>query len=445
MYNVLVVDDSNESRKNVMAALIPVSDTNEWKDNRITKAKKHYAIEEFSIVGDAIDFVQKKAVHTPDLALLDISFLTLRDEDIVNVGRDPKVEKSTTRGFAIYDILKNKSETILFTAHVNADNSIAREIDGRELLQGTHYLTIVEKDLGINIFSRQIKNALQNVANQLLANANQRDFNEIQPLLHNNNPNLAMILEARFWLDGREFTVQNFFIFKFALDENGENLVPTKDILDYIRTSLIDYFEAPAEPNIPDFRGNWNHDWVHQEITNFRQQPNYTTILNQGINTLAANCALEMLQINHAGQNATIIHHRGIFRNSNIGARPPAINRNAAWSATFRNALILRRVFIGLNALANQPIWAIGINQTKRDLIDFIMDTAGWLNSLENVTYHLTTKLGFSIMENHVDMQRLDTAPHRILQEEYQFVQQFVPLIVERMGNNNPQIRYQAI
>jgi CheY-like chemotaxis protein len=432
MYKILIVDDSRDSRNNIETALISVSDTNLWQDKRLALAKNHYTIAPFYIVGEAIDYIEKSKDNIPDLALLDISFHTLSDTLIHKAKKDPAIEKSTTRGFDIYDKLKDKTQTMLFTAHVNTDN-IVNEIDTRELRQGLDYVTVIEKEKGVNVFSREIKNNLQIVANQLLANANNRNLSEIQPLILAKNPNWNMIFQARFWLDEREFTVQNFFIFKFSLNPETVQLEPNAGIQEYIKITFEDYFNIPIQTQIPNFQGIWQEKWLHETIQKFRNLQDFED-KNNKINTNAANLIVELLRKSHH-KDFPCGRNYNIFRSCNIGKTKEELGENA-WTGKFINALTVRRILIGLNVLADRPIWTDNASRILNHAFDFVLKSVKKSAGDSNTRIFLSQVLGCSIISSQ-NPQRLNTEPSHLLLEEQRFVQEIVPQILNKMQRIN--------
>ncbi len=445
MYKILIVDDSNESRKNTQAALIAVSDTNEWRENRLAVSKEHYKIDTFPIVGSAIDFVAAEAQNLPDLALLDISFLKLGDDLIMKANQKIEVEKTPTRGFAIYEKLKDKTQTMLFTAQANVDNEVANAIDDRKLRQGLDYITIVEKERGVNIFSREIKSNLEAVANQLIANVNQRDFTQFQDLINTENPNLNMLIHAEMRLDDRIFTLQNFFIYKFRLCAEGKKLTPEADFLEYIKGFFSGYLPNKEEnepiievlnpTQIPaQRRGWWKNDWVLRCMLDYRKTDAYQ-IKNQETDIIAANYILDFLKISHEVANFLI--NTEILQDSSIGQRE-FIFANNLGSEIFKNTLLARRVFLGLSMLAKEKIWSMNKRNEKRDILDFIMDNCNWASeNPANVRNRFSVVLGLSIFEHNADNQRLRHTGDFLFQEESMFLNRFIPLILLKMQHKN--------
>ena len=432
MYKILIVDDETQSRKNTQTALISVAENKLFQDERFALAERHFKIEKFAIAGAAINHVKEnEGKNMPDLALLDISFAKLTVDFVKDEGFDPKIEIKETRGFDVYDAVANHTQPILFTAYADVHEAIGNELVKRRQL---NYVSILSKATGINFFSLSIADNLDVIANQLLTNANNRNFEELAPLLAAQNRNQDMIFAARIWLDGREFTVQNFFIYKFYLSENGRDLIPQEGILEYIDAFFKPFINNNIEQQMPMLLGNWTQDWVQAAIVDFKRHGNYTN-LNNIINVDAANCILELLETSH-NANLQFLRYRQRVRRKTLG-NAVRIFGDIPWTAIFGNALMDRRVFIGLNSLANNQIWSVGVNQTKSQLLSFIMEKVGWANTRESIAFHLTTQLGLSIAEDNADLQRFNTGIDYILQEEQDFLKTFVPQILQRMQNLN--------
>ena len=450
MYRILIVDDETQSRENTQTALISVAENNLFQKERLALAGKHFKIEEFAIAGAAINHVQEnKRKNKPDLALLDISFSQLTEDYIKEKKFDPKIEKTTTRGFDVYDAVAGYTQPILFTAYADVHEAIGNELVKRRQLK---YVNILSKVQGINLFSIHIANNLETIANQLIANANNRNLTELIPYLAAQNRNQDRILGARIWLDGREFTVRNFFIYKFYLDENGQDLIPEKGIIKYINKFFKPFINTnPIQLQFPFLLGNWKGEWVQQVIIDFRESKYYTNSNNE-LNIKAANLMLEFFENSHNKpiRQFTSKSER-FFTHHNLGGMPQQYG-NIPWMETFENGLVLRRAFLGMSILADEHIWSNYKNSTNDKVLDFIMDTIGWENEgAENSRFHFNTLLGLSkaknVNRNKKDedgkqikvhrKQRFNTAIDYILEEEQYFLTIFIPLILEKMLRAN--------
>ncbi len=446
MYKIIIIDDELQSRRNNQSSLILTFNNQSWEENRRNFAIRHFEITNFAIAGAAIQYLatQPSKRELADLILLDISFAQLHDVDVIEKGFDAKIETSETRGFEVYDFIKEEVQTILFTAYDHRIETIAEEIAKRENLK---YTSMLPKAAGINRFANVIRENLEIVANQLIANANERNFAQFENLLYQENPNINQIIYAEMHLDGRVFTLQNFFIYKFRLDEKGQSLVPDASFLDYVRAFFSGYLRSEEievkNIEMPQFNGFWQHDWVQQLILDFRESNTFQDKNNQ-INRSAANGILEFLQANHQNNYTIQGHCANVLSKANIGQNPFEYGNNAN-TAKFLNALISRRLFLGLNQLADNPIWAMGINRRLVPLLEFIMEKSGWTVNDNNIRNRFTVVLGLSIRENHIENQRLNGTNEYLLQEEADFLQNYIPQIlakIQRQEGHQPNPNY---
>ena len=438
MYKIIIIDDELNSRDNNITALISTVNSNTFAEERQREAAKHYSITEFSIAGEAIKLLEAapSKKDLADLILLDISFAQLHDDDITEKGFDANIETSETRGFDVFDCIQDEIQTILFTAYDRKLDSIADEIVARENLT---YTSMLSKVAGINHFANIIRKNLEAVANQLIANANVRDFRQLENLISQEKPSLEDIISVKIRFDDRVFTVQNFFIYKFRLDADGKNLIADADFVAYVCAFFSSYIQHEGGNPIPNFLGNFNRLWAHQLILGWRRHDNFQMV-NDRINRRAANCIVEFFRISHKHEQQEHIKvHLQIFRGCNIGNQA-FVYGDVPQTNNLEKALTARRVFIGLNHLANENIWGIGVNRDIDHLFDLIMNGVKRTNTEENCTFFLTTTLGFSIQQNF-EYQRLnidiDNALNSILREERAFTDIFVPQILAKMQRRN--------
>ena len=448
MYKILIADDEATSREKTQAALITTFENATISEKRYEKAKDVYDIQSFSVAGKAIQEI--KNGYKPDLALLDISFAKLK---AIVLNKEPSLnfetETSTLRGFDVYDALTQFSPTtkiMLFTGYAAEFAEITAELVKRGMYQGEHYyLTIVGKDWDLNTFANSIKKNLMSVTDQILNNNGVSDIEDLKIILPTRNANA--IAAANITLGDRAFTVRNFLIHQFSLPQNTNEIIPHENFVDYVSEYFENYLNPPIQeeeiiiPNLANenvrFCGVWQAQWVQDAITAFRQNPNYTQI-NNSINAFAANIILEYLQVSHQfQQKAHITQYRYITGNSNIGNRE-RFYIEADWIVSFHNALTMRRVYLGLCALANEHIWSPNRARVLNELFGLIFQAIEGVAYTDNNTRNrMNIIMGLGITANGVNVQRLNMAANRQLQEEKDFLIEQIPEILVRMRNRN--------
>lgn len=417
---VMIADDTQTGRLFSRAALLPVADNGDHRQQRAEAAGQIFDIREFHIGGLAIKAL--KDGYRPDLAIIDINFSEANATGIAQYDLDADEEISQMRGFDILDALAQYSPgtvNIFVTAYAGDDALIGEELQRRGLRLGQGYFVRTSRAIGINDLSHHLRGCLEVIANNW---AEQMDGKETERLRS---------METEEQIMAGETSV------------NG-NIIPVKSLLAHTavfhpETGAI-LFDQPVE-NLRrlllthlslDLPGLFGQSFVQQAIIDFRRDEEYAA-KNQEINADAMNYIRRFLQINRNAERRATLNNgfRHFYENANVGQKPRLYGERP-WAIRFMNALRQRRALLGLSRLAEIPFWGLGRNHQLRNLLDEYMRLHERRATEENIRQHLYVR-GLSKVAGE---ERLRTETHLLLPEEIQFLQETCPQLEREFRQN---------
>lgn len=424
---ILIVDDISDHRKWISASLVESIFSGALAE-RLKVAEAIFEIHKYSIVGEAIEVLKKG--FRPDLSIVDLDFQNLQQKSITTKQLDPNLEKSPIRGFDLLNALKQyapQSVNVIYTGQAANEQDISEQLAKSKLEFGKDWMLKSDKGYGGTQLSSHMPYLLKRAS-----------WNKVQ-LLADNKKSAIRTLISDFkdatlltnycveFTDGSIVSLDKLLIgWASSLNCNGKVKIVYDDLDQCIKELFKD-----SDVYGTKLRGIWNWESMKQALRDYRSQGSAYYSDKENIDRRAAEVVLELCkQILRSPKN---FHCHVNFVSEGYNCKHDIHSLgNEEFKRHFYNALTCRRILLGLTKIRDNRKTQV----VPKDVIDIVCSIVGRdYKSVATVRQFINTLLGLSAKVVGTT-QIIDYQNSNILEEEFLWLQQYIPIIEDRIKSN---------
>lgn len=425
---VLIVDDVAEHRKWIKASLVDSITTSDIEE-KVSLANRLFDIQSFSIVGEAIKAIDS-GFH-PNLSIVDLDFQNLKDSTIKKKSLQPTIEKTATRGFDLLKTIKKKcpnSVNVIFTGQAGNQIDIFHELNKNNLHFGKDWFLKSDKGYGATLLSNHmpylLKKASRNIIQPLPANKRKSLIGFLSGMSTESD-----ILKYRLQINDTYYTISSLLLGWVTHTKNSTNSVGMEyyNLNESIKELLVHDQKYAIKLN-----GIWKEEYMLSAVHEYQISDTYYDDKDR-IDNLSADTILEICKQSHTLSNLDKYYSSIDFEGEgyNCSNEQNKSLENSTFRQKFFNALICRRVLLGLSKIQSQKRTTF----RKNNIIDIVCSivgrnplSKGTTTQFINHLLGLSAKIGSAVQTIRVD-------PSLIFEEEYNWLQQFIPIIEKKINN----------
>lgn len=427
---ILICEDKAEHRGWMKSSLINTPPDYGYIAERKKLAENHFEIHSFELVGSAIKSIKEGL--KPDLAIIDIDFQNVSEEQAKRNNLDIKIEKTRLRGFDLVEALKKystKTVNIIFTGHSTDYLEIDHELEKRKLEYRKDWFAKSSKgDGGTEVFAKKMPFLLKKCAEKFFQNLSNSKKAGLKMVLDGLNEKL--LLEFTPEVNGRRMKIGNLLMgWSKATQKNGK-LKLSYDDPHTIFSQLLNIREfikfKPA--------GIWKEEYIEKILKEYENDPEYLSEKEE-IDKKAAQVIFDICNCITLGNSIKVrvrIEDFNCQSLKNVTSFKKNDGKTIEYRTKLKNSLILRRALIGIAKVRDNKKTKF----RRPDVIDLVASSTVYRNtsSPDNMKQFFNVALGLrgSIAKAASEQKVKYYFPH-ILEEENDWLLQYVPIIEDKL------------